>query len=82
MNAITIEKLSERTLARLEERARLNRKSVNEEAADIIESIVGAEKMDANERLRFIDEIAAKSPKGVVQDDSTLFIRAERDRMR
>jgi plasmid stability protein len=82
MGVITIDKLSAQTLARLEERARAQGKSIDEEATAILESVVGVGKMDPNERLRFADEIAAKTPKGVIQDDSTLFIRAERDRVR
>jgi plasmid stability protein len=78
MGVIAIEKLSAEAFVKLEERARAHDKSVEEEAADILDAVVGVGKMDRDERLRFIDEIAANTPKGVVQDDSTLFIRSER----
>ena len=82
MGVITIEKLDERTLARLEERARAHSKPVSEEAASILDAVVGDKKMDRAARLAFADKIAAMTPKGMVQDDSTAFIRAERDLMR
>jgi plasmid stability protein len=81
MGVITIDKLGARTWARLEERARAHSHSVSEEAAAILESVVGGGKMTSEERLAFADEIAARTPKGATQDDSTAFIRAERDRM-
>ena len=82
MNAITIDKLSPQTWASLSERARAHRQSIEEEAAAILEQAVGVKKIDRGERQRSADEIAAMTPKDVVQDDSTLFIRAERDRLR
>ncbi len=82
MNAITIDKLSPQTWASLSERARAHLKSIEEEAAAILESAVSVGKIDRSERQRIADEIAAMTPKDVVQDDSTLFIRAERDRSR
>jgi hypothetical protein len=80
MTAITIDKLSPRTWASLSERARAQ--SIEEEAAAILESAVSIDKIDHSERQKIADEIAAMTPKDVVQDDSTLFIRAERDRVR
>ena len=38
--------------------------------------------MDRNARLAFADKIVGMTPKTIVQDDNTLFIRAERDRQR
>ena len=81
MNAITIDKLSPETWESLSERARAHNKSIEEEAVAIIETVVSA-KPERSERQRIVDRIAAMTPKGVVQDDSTLFIRAERDRQR
>jgi plasmid stability protein len=82
MNAITIEKLSPRTWESLAARARAHAKSVEEEAAAILEGAFQDVLVDRNSRQRFADDIAANTPKGVVQDDSTLFIRSERDRQR
>ena len=80
--AITIDKLSPQTWATLSERARAHRKSIGEEAAAILEKAVRVDKIHRSERQRISDEIAAMTPKDVIQDDSTLFIRAERDRLR
>jgi len=80
VNAITIESLSPQTRASLEERARAHARSVETEAAAILESALAAGKMDRAERLRSADVIAAMTPKGVVQTDSTLLIREDRDR--
>lgn len=82
MNTITIDKLSARTRALLEERARAHAHSVETEAAAILETALSGAAAERFDRLRFADEIAAMTPKGVVQDDSTAFIRAERDRER
>jgi len=82
LNAITINKLSPQAWASLSERARALRKSIEEEAAVILEKAVRVDKIDRSERQRTADEIAAMTPKDVIQNDSTLFIRAERDRLR
>lgn len=82
MNAITIDKLSPQTWASLSERARAHHKSIEEEAASILEKAVRVEKIDRSERQKTADAIAAMTPKDVIQTDSTLFIRAERDRQR
>ena len=82
MNAITIDKLSSQAWASLSERARAHSLSIEEEAAAILEKAVRVEEIDRSERQRIADEIAAMTPKDVIQDDSTLFIRAERDRLR
>ena len=81
MNAITIDKLSDRTFAILAERARERGSTIEDEVADIVEQAVSSAR-PPNWRLESADRIAAMTPKGVVQDDSTAFIRAERDRMR
>jgi plasmid stability protein len=82
MTTITIDNLSAQTWAILSERARAHRKSIEEEAAAILERATSVERTDRSERQRSADEIAAMTPKGVVQDDSALFIRAERERSR
>ena len=82
MNAITIDKLSPQTWASLSERARAHRQSIEEEAAAILEQATRVGKIDRSERQKSADAIAAMTPKDVIQGDSTLFIRAERDRQR
>jgi antitoxin FitA len=82
MNAITIEKLSREAWEGIAERARAHHKSIEEEAAAILERAVGSRKVDRGDRQKAADEIAATTPAGLVQDDSTLFIRSERDRSR
>jgi plasmid stability protein len=81
MNAITIDKLSPQTWDRISERARAHHKSIEAEAAAILESAVSAEPK-RSKRQGIVDRIASMTPKGVVQTDSTSFIRAERDRQK
>lgn len=81
MNALTIEKLSSQTWKNLSARARAHHNSIEDEAAAILESALSGSP-SKSERQRIVDRIAAMTPKGVVQNDSTLFIRAERDRQR
>jgi hypothetical protein len=75
MNAITIRRLSGQTYSRIEERG----PTIEEEVAAILVQGVGARR-PPNWRLETADRIAAMTPKGVVQHDSTLFLRAERDK--
>jgi plasmid stability protein len=94
MNAITIRTISDRAIARIEELAVLHRRTVEEEAADIIEqALLSRVSREAplesavktreicEERVRIADAIAAMTPKGVGQTDSTLLIREDRDRL-
>src|ERR1700722_16052105 len=65
MNAITIDKLSPQTLKSIEERARAHNKSIEDEAAAILEQATNdAVRIDL--RRRIVDRIAAMTPKGVV----------------
>lgn len=80
MNAITIDKLSERTRALLEARAREHGATIEEEAAAILEQAVSAAR-PRNWRQESADRIAAMTPAGVRQTDSTLLIREDRDRV-
>jgi plasmid stability protein len=66
------------TLAKLEENAKAHGRSVEEEAAEILKRSTGA--MTRAEIIARMDEIAAMTPKGVKQTDSTLLIREDRDR--
>ena len=79
MTAITIEKLSDRAYELIAKRAREHGSTIEDEVAAILEQAVGAPR-PTNWRLESADRIAAMTPNGVVQDDSTLFIRQERDR--
>ncbi len=79
MNAITIDKLSPQTLKSIAERARMHDRSIEDEATAILERAVsGAGQIDA--RRQIVDRIAAMTPKGVAQTDSTLVIREDRDK--
>ena len=75
MNAITIRTISDETVARIEELAALHHRTVEEEAAAILEKAVA----NRAARLAAIDRIAAMTPKGVEQSDSTAIIREARD---
>ena len=79
MNAITIQKLSERAFEILAERARAHRQSIEDEAAAILEEAVTTQ-TQGDSRRRIVDRIAAMTPKGLVQTDSTQLIREDRDR--
>jgi len=76
MIAIVIDAISPQAIARIEELAARNHRSVAEEAADILEKAVTP---DRAARLAAVDRIAAMTPKGVKQTDSTQIIREERD---
>ena len=78
MSAITIKSISAQTVARIEELAAIHHRTVEEEAADILERAVG-ELPDRAARLAAVDRIAAMTPKGVDQSDSTTIIREARD---
>jgi antitoxin FitA len=79
MNAITIDKLSPQTLKGIAERARAHHQSIEDEAAAILEQVMsGAAQIDP--RRQTVERLAAMTPKGVVQTDSTLTIREDRDR--
>lgn len=75
MNAITIRTISAETVARIEELAALHHRTVEEEAAAILETAVSSR----SARLAVIDRIACMTPKGVQQSDSTAIIREARD---
>lgn len=75
MNAITIRTISAEAIARIEELAAMHHRTIEEEAAAILENAVA----DRAARLAAIDRIAAMTPKGVEQSDSTAIIREARD---
>jgi hypothetical protein len=76
---ITIRRLSDQTYSLIAERARKHSSTIEDEGPAILEQAAGARR-PPNWRLETADRIAAMTPKGDVQDDSTLFIQAERDK--
>jgi plasmid stability protein len=78
MNAITIKTISDRAIARIEELAVLHRRTVEEEAGELIEQAL-ASRFSREALLVSADQIAAMTPKGVPQTNSTLLIREDRD---
>ncbi|HEY8260139.1 MAG TPA: hypothetical protein VIG55_02920 [Methylosinus sp.] len=75
MSAITIRAISAEAISRIEQLAALHHRTVEEEAAAILETAVS----DRATRLAAIDRIAAMTPEGVEQSDSTAIIREARD---
>ena len=79
MTQIVLDHIDEATLASLSELAKLNHVSIQEQAARIL-----AEALDMGERRRRRVEsaarIAAMTPKNVVQTDSVILLREDRDR--
>lgn len=71
--------LGPETWPSLDERARAHRKSMEEDAAEIVG--VGVPR-GPDWRRETVARIAAMTPKGVEQIDSTLLIREDRDRDR
>ena len=66
------------TLAVLEERASQHGRTVEQEAVEALQKQFRPDPVA--EFIRRADAIAAMTPKGVVQTDSTLLIREDRDR--
>lgn len=79
MGAITIRSISDSAIARIEELAALHRRTVEEEAADLIERGLNAT-LTPKDRYLLAREIAAMTPKDVVQTDSVELLREDRDR--
>jgi antitoxin FitA len=74
-----IEKIAvdDATLAKLEEAAQRHGRTIEEEAAETLRRSAGT--LSHAEIMRHFDEIAAMTPKGVKQTDSTRLIREDRD---
>lgn len=78
MNAINIRIDDETLVSRLSRLADVHKRSVEAEALEIIRSALAEEvRFD---RLAIADRIAAMTPKGRLQTDSTVLIREDRDR--
>lgn len=75
-----IEKISvdSATLARLSENARLHGRTVEQEAAEALRVATGT--LSRAEIVARLEAVAAMTPRGVKQTDSTLLIREDRDR--
>jgi plasmid stability protein len=78
VNAITI-RLSDQTLARIKELAALHRRTLEEEAAAILERAV-QERFAPTEARPLLEKIAAMTPKDVPQTDCVDLLREDRGR--
>lgn len=65
------------TLSKLEQNALAHGRSVAEEAAELLRKVTSTP--TRAEVIARLDEIAAMTPKGVKQTDSTLLVREDRD---
>ena len=79
MNAITIKHLDNATFERLSEQAASHRRSVEQEAAELIAQALKS-RTTREAALSVADRIAAMTPTGVIQTDSTRLVREDRDR--
>jgi len=66
------------TLAKLEQSALAHGRSVEEEAAETLRVATGT--LTRAEIVARLEAVAAMTPKGIEQTDSTLLIREDRDR--
>ncbi len=79
MTQIVLDHIDDAVIAKLAELARANRLSVAEQAQKLlVEAVDMVERRQR--RLEIADRIAAMTPKGIVQTDSTILIREDRDR--
>lgn len=79
MTQIVVERLNEATFASLSELARLNRLSLEEQVERILTEAVDM-RVRRLRRVQSADRIAAMTPKGIAQTDSTILLREDRDR--
>jgi len=79
MTHIVLDDVDEAVLAKLAELARANRLSAEELAQKLlVEAVDMADRR--RQRLEIADRIAAMTPKEIVQTDSTILLREDRDR--
>ena len=78
MGIVTI-RLEDASLASLSEMANAHNQSLELEINDVLENAI-ADRRKRIETLQRVRAISAMTPKGVVQTDSTLLIREDRDR--
>jgi antitoxin FitA len=69
--------VDDQTMQRVEESAKRNGRSTEEEAAELLRQVVRPSRAEIVQRLKVV---AAMTPKGVEQTDSTILIREDRDR--
>ena len=77
MASVTIRNLDDEVVARLKDRAKANKRSLEAELRDILAR--SAEVMTREELIAFAKRVAAQTPK-VPQTDSAELIREDRDR--
>jgi plasmid stability protein len=85
MARIVLEDVDLKLLSKLSELAARNNRSVEDQAKDMLNDAVQALSRTINadrvmDRVAMAKAIAAMTPRGVVQSDSTLLIREDRDR--
>jgi hypothetical protein len=79
MTQIILNDIDETVVTKLAELARSNRTSIEDQAQKLlVEAIDMLERR--RRRLEIADRIAAMTPKGVPQTDSTILLREDRDR--
>jgi hypothetical protein len=79
MTQIVLEDVDEAVIAKLADLAQTNRLSLEEQARRLL--VEAVDMLDRRRRrLEIADRIAAMTPKGVVQTDSTILLREDRDR--
>jgi|HubBroStandDraft_1064217.scaffolds.fasta_scaffold210589_4 hypothetical protein len=79
MTQIILNDIDDAVVAKLAELARSNRTSIEEQAQKLL--VEALHSLDRRRRrLESADRIAAMTPKGVVQTDSTILLREDRDR--
>lgn len=78
MATLTIRNLDDAVVDKLKHEAQANHRSLEAEVRDVLTRTV--ERPSRRELRALADEIAAMTPKDVVQTDSTLLIREDRDR--
>lgn len=79
MHAITINNLSDEAFERIAALAAQHRKSLEEEAADLLQKALDTP-LTPKERYVLAKKIAAMTPKDVTQTDSVELLREDRSR--
>lgn len=79
MAKLTLRNLDDATLARLSDMAAANRLSTEEQATKLLVAALD-DYSRRKSRYETAERIAAMTPKGVTQTDSTLLFREDRDR--
>lgn len=78
MPTLTIRNVEEETVQRLKKQAKDHNRSLEAELRELLKR--AANRMSAAELRANADRIAAMTPKGIKQTDSTLLLREDRDR--